>query len=474
MRRVFWLIPLFLLLLIFSSVSADSGIRPEDSFCRSVELDGAKVPLFTSFVVSAYQDSPGEGTEVHSLVSPFCLEPWLGTGIEQSGGTISVLDSSVELQFPGALVFNLEVESDVDIVDVRIHYQVDRMNYAQVTGEAWPDFAPATRVETSWLWDMRKGSLPVGATVTYWWTVKDATGNMVKTSPGTVCFTDPRYRWRSLAEGELTLFWYEGDDSFARELMDACQQGFTRLRSLCYCKAGGSAGAISEPIQIYVYASARDLREAMIFPQEWTGGVAFTEFGIIAIGISPGNAGWGKEALVHELTHLVVHRTTFSPYTNLPIWLDEGLAMYNQGELASSFQACLEQAASEGKLISVQSLCSSFSADPERAYLSYAESYGLVQYLLDNYGQDRMRRLLGLFKAGRTCDGALIEVYGFGGDELDARWQKSLAIPVNQVESVWLHPAVIAVLSALAVSLALAGALALEDWDWRRKGNRVG
>ena len=164
----------------------------------------------------------------------------------------------------------------------------------------------------------------------------------------------------------------------------------------------------------------------MIFPQEWTGGVAFTEFGIIAIGISPGNAGWGKEALVHELTHLVVHRTTFSPYTNLPIWLDEGLAMYNQGELSPQLRSRLEEAISEGTLLSVRSVCSPFYADPEKAYLSYAESYSLVEYILDNYSGDKMLDLLTLIKQGSTYDEALTEAYGFDIDGLDVRWRESL------------------------------------------------
>ena len=35
------------------------------------------------------------------------------------------------------------------------------------------------------------------------------------------------------------------------------------------------------------------------------------------------------------------------------------------------------------------------------------------------------------------------------------------------------YPALIAVLSALATSLALAGALALEEWTWQRSGSKV-
>ena len=246
--------------------------------------------------------------------------------------------------------------------------------------------------------------------------------------------------------------------------MNACEEGLGRLTQ--------DIGTYPEkPIKIYIYASASDLQGAMIFPREWTGGAAFTEFGIIAIGISPGQLDWGKRALVHELTHLVVHQATFSPYGELPIWLDEGLAMYNEGELAPNFKAYLQKAISEDKLISVRSLCSPFSAEPEKAYLSYAESYSLVEYLLDNYGQVKMLNLLTLLKQGNTYDEALTQVYSFDIDGLDSRWRGTMSDPIAQGQRIW-HPALIAVLSALATSLALAGALALEEWTWRRSAQK--
>ncbi len=372
---------------------------------------------------------------------------------------ISVLDSSVTMDFPYSLAFNLEVEGNADIVDARLHYQVDRMNYARVVSEGWAEFTPATRVETSWVWDMRKASLPPGAKVTYWWTIKDADGDEFQTSSAVVYFKDDRYQWQNLTDGEITIFWYEGDNSFASELMNACQEGLARLTQ--------EFGAYLErPINIHVYASSQELQGAMIFPQEWTGGVAFTEFGIIAIGISPDSIGWGKEALVHELTHLVVHQLVFSPYGSLPVWLDEGLAMYNEGELSLQLRSRLEEAVSEGTLLSVRSLCSPFSADPEKAYLSYAESYSLVEYLLDNYNGDNMLDLLTLIKQGSTYDEALTEAYGFDIDGLDTRWRESLVtspvIAVSQSPEPFAschserseesHPASIAGLSTLTVS----------------------
>ena len=360
---------------------------------------------------------------------------------------ISVLDSSVTMDFPYSLAFNLEVESNADIVDARLHYQVDRMNYARVVSEGWAEFTPATRVKTSWVWDMRKASLPPGAKVTYWWTIKDADGDEFQTSSAVVCFEDDRYQWQSLTNGEITILWYHGDGEFASELMNACQEGLARLTQ--------EFGAYLErPVTVYVYASSQELQGAMISPQEWTGGVAFTEFGLIAIGISPDSIDWGKGALVHELTHLVVHQIVFSPYGLLPVWLDEGLAMYNEGELSPQLRSRLEEAISGGNLLSVRSLCSPFSADPEKAYLSYAESYSLVEYLLDNYSGDNMLDLLTLIKQGSTYDEALIEAYGFDIAGLDTRWRESLVTSpvIVASEMKQSHPALIAGLSTLTVS----------------------
>jgi len=350
---------------------------------------------------------------------------------QNNGNGIVVVASGVEKDFPVEAEFTLQAQSEIDIVDVRLRYVVDKMRYAEVISEGWADFTPGAMVEAAWTWDMTRASLPPGAKVSYWWVIEDAEGSRHETSPQVMSFDDDRYAWRSLTggipqpdsgngyAGEVTLFWYQGDDAFARELMDVCEEGLLRLAD--------KIGTYPEkPITIYIYASSDDLRGAMIFPQEWTGGVAYTEFSTIAIGISPARREWGRRALVHELTHLVVHQATFGPYGRLPTWLDEGLAMYNEGELEPHFRSRLNRAVAEDALISVLSLCSPFSAVTDLAYLSYAQSYSLVAYLLDSYGRDLMLDLLDVLKEGAGYDEALIEVYGFDIAGLDASWRATL------------------------------------------------
>ena len=163
------------------------------------------------------------------------------------------------------------------------------------------------------------------------------------------------YNWKSLKEGKVTLYWYNGNDAFASELMDAVQQSLARTSQ-------NTGAELEDPVKLYVYASSRDLMGALIFAQDWTGGVAFTEYNIIAIGIgtSSSSMNWGKGAIAHEISHLVVHQVTRNPYSGIPPWLDEGLAMNSEGSLDNQFSAALRNAEENGSLISVRSLSSPF------------------------------------------------------------------------------------------------------------------
>jgi hypothetical protein len=333
--------------------------------------------------------------------------------------SLKVLSSTVEAQFPLSLVFSVEAESASTITDIRLLYQVDKMNYAQVTSESWPSFEASTMVSTSWTWDMRRASLPPGADVTYWWKLRDSSGAVVETLPAPVSFDDDRFEWRTLESPDVTILWYSGDEVFAGELLDVCETAIETL-------AADVGTRVDRHIDVYIYESSTDVRQAMVYPQEWTGGVAFTEYGTVAIGIGPGDMDWGARALRHELTHLVVHTAVFSPFGQLPTWLDEGLAMHNEGEASESFESILYAAAGQDALLSLRTLSGAFSSDTAKAYLSYAESQSVVQYLLEDYGSTAMHDLLMYLKDGETVDDALMMSFGLDIDGVDAAWRASV------------------------------------------------
>ncbi len=363
------------------------------------------------------------------LALVFCLLlVLLSPSLVQAQGGLVVLDSSAEADFPSGLNFSLSAESGVNITDIRLCYSVDRISYAQVTSEAYIEFVPATTVDVSWTLEMVKiGGLPPGSSLEYWWLVEDASGEKVETASAQVQFDDTRYSWDSLTEGRVIIYWYEGSESFVQELMAAAQQALARL-------AEDTGAELEKPAKIYIYADVQDLQGAMIYPEEWTGGAAFTRHGTIVIGIAPMNLYWGKRAIAHELAHLVIHQMTLNPYSGLPTWLDEGLAVYAEGVAAPGYTSYLEQAIAEDNLISVRSLSSPFSAYAEEAILAYAQSYSLVEFLISSYGQGKMLELLNTFSQGSNYDAALETTYGFDMDGLDTLWREHVTGQFQAIE----------------------------------------
>ncbi len=340
--------------------------------------------------------------------------------IELAGFTITL--SAPKVDFPDSIEFRIEVESDAEITDINLQYRMDKLSVLPVTSVVFPAFAAGKKTSAEWKWDMTQtGGLPPGADLSYWWSIEDASGREADTPVRTLSFDDDRYEWKRVESSSFKLYWYKGDSHFAQQLVEAGEDALSLLEEDIGAKPGRT-------IEVYVYGSTAALHGSLIYPQEWTGGLAFTEYGIVALGVSAAQVSWGESAMAHEMAHLVVHQVTMNGYgVVLPNWLDEGLAMYAEGELSSDLAAALSSAVKQGRLDSVQSLSSSFPADTAGARLAYAESYSLVEYLLENKGgRENMLKLLGAIRAGCGYEEALQEVYGLSISQLDSQWKQYL------------------------------------------------
>lgn len=332
-------------------------------------------------------------------------------------GSLEMAITTAKVKFPTELIFNLSARSVDPIADIRLRYTTDRFSFTKVINEAYVEFEPASSANVSWTLDMqRTGGLPPGTMVTYWWLLTDTRGNKYQTDNEKVLFDDLRYTWQKLNESPLTLYWYKGNASFAQGLMDTAQQA---LKKLC-----ADAGIqLVKPIRLYVYASAQDVRGAIIYPIGWEAGVAFTDYGAVILSVAPDELVWGKKIIAHELAHLVTRQLTVSPYNGIPTWLSEGISVNAEGALSSARTSRLSKAVKNEQLISARSLTSPFLVDSDAASLSYAESGSIVEYLVRTHGQSKLLQLLDTFKQGSTYDEALQKIYNFNIDALNNLWQ---------------------------------------------------
>jgi hypothetical protein len=338
-------------------------------------------------------------------------------------GTIRVLDQRVEAEFRKEITFHATLESDSPITEVRLFYRVIGLP-ATARGDA--EFQPGKKVEVTFRIDQEQDYLPPGSEMSYWWRVSDEDGDTLKTEPQSFVFMDDRHDWQTLGNDRLTLYWYKGDQGFGEALFDRANKTLDQIES-------ETAVQVENPVKIFIYGSHRDLLDAIeVGAQEWTGGQAFTEHGVVVMDVSPNDLDFGLIATPHELTHIVIDSATDNPYGDLPTWLDEGLAVHMSGELDSpirGYRDMVKVYAAQDRLMTLQTLSSSFPADAEMANLAYAQSGLVVEFIIGHYGKEAMAKLLDIFAQGSTYDDALTEALGVDTWGLDNAWRESIGVP---------------------------------------------
>lgn len=355
---------------------------------------------------------------------------WLVLGLPalvqaQAGqGAITVLTNEAKPVFAKEVRFSLTARSDSPINEITLFYQLAN---SAVVGRAYPKFEPGKEVEAEWVWELVPGALAPGTEVTYHWAIRNAAGEELRTDKQSFIYEDDRFAWKEVGEGLVRVFTYKGNQG--PYLLELALDDIESLEREIGVK-------LEQPIRIYVYASKSDMQKAIPSRSErydemtTTLGMVVSEDTLLLLGGAPDL----DRTLAHELSHIVVGLATKNPLGGLPRWLDEGLAMYAEGELPASSQRVLERAIRRDELISVRSL-SGYTGDPELVDLFYAEAHSVVSFLLREYGRDKMLALLQKFKQGAYQEDALKEVYGFGLDELDARWRQSLGLAPRQVQT---------------------------------------
>ena len=334
--------------------------------------------------------------------------------------------SDAMLQFPDAVEFRLELSSKNPIEVVDVEFGTDEV-FSCSTSSYWSartDFEPGNEVSVSWEWDLRRrGSIPPGATVWWRWRVRDNQGGEFLTPRQETVFADERFDWLSHKDGNVTFHWYAGGDDFGRRIAEGVRSGLETLEL---------GKELVTPIQVFVYRTSEDVQGAVLFAQGWTGGLAFTRHNIVLIAVNPQNFQAGLPGVIHELAHVLVEEVTFNCFGGLPTWLDEGLAVYAEGGLPDFQRTALEEAITNDEIISLRSLNSSFPAGHSAAVLSYAQSYSLVEYLIDTHGWPKMQELLAVFAQGSNDEKALQQVYGWDYDDLEEAWRQSLGRPIQR------------------------------------------
>ncbi len=179
--------------------------------------------------------------------------------------------------------------------------------------------------------------------------------------------------------------------------------------------------------KIYIHNNLNDYRVATGQP-EWSAGISNPQHKII--NSFPYAQGFFEHLLPHEIGH-IIFREFIGLYNNaVPVWLDEGVASYQESLTDSRMRVIVNNASSQNKLIALKQLfgMNPYSMqDADMIRIFYAESSSLVDYLVKEFGRDRFVIFCQDLRDKKDFMSAMSSNYPFSNiQELEEGWKKHL------------------------------------------------
>ncbi len=334
----------------------------------------------------------------------------------QAQEVLEVNKVAVNYDFARQIYFEFELPPSADLENARLLFQVEGEPFTQVV--PCQALGGGHFAVTYTLLD----AIPAFSLLTFW--MEGERAGVTLASPRyRFRYLDNRFSWQSRQEGNIRLFWYEGDARFVQMVLDTTLRGLQAIESK-------SGMRLKAPLELYVYASGADLQSALgNGASGWESGHASPRLGVALVAITPGpNQSLVAERLIpHELMHILVYRELGRGYEFLPVWLREGLAKSVELSPDADAERVVKQAIVENTFIPFQQLCSSFPLEAGQAYLSYAQAFTFVRYLSETYGQEALNRLLHAYADGLGCEQGVFKVYGKSLATLEYEWRVSLS-----------------------------------------------
>jgi len=232
------------------------------------------------------------------------------------------------------------------------------------------------------------------------------------------------FMFRASSGGHFVIWYAPGPDQVLVELAgDALEAAYTAL--------GDDLGLEpTEPIRVELLGAPKDLAATSPLTEdeiETTGTIALSKYGKLMV-VSPRATLTGyawMDTLCHEYVHLVVSSMS---HDNVPVWMQEGLARFEQerwrkaggAALPALDQQLLAAALKNRRLIDLDAMHPSMAKLPsqEAAALAYAEVLTLIAWIHGQVGWEGLREAITLQRDGKSAPRAVAEV-------LDMTWAKA-------------------------------------------------
>lgn len=332
-------------------------------------------------------------------------------------GSIEVVDQTATYLFNNWIHFAVHVQSSLGLQEGFVFYQFAGNEQTWVYEGEWEE---EQTLEIRVPLDSENQPAPF-TELEYWFRFASDHGDIFESQHYTLYYDDNRYAWQTLENAPFTLYWYSGDEAFARSVLAAAQQGISRSREFLPL-------ADPQSVIIRVYDNAEDVQ--LIAQQagfNWLAGHTDPQLGLLLLSLPPGpqQSLEVQRQVPHEIGHLMLYETSAAAYYRLPYWFNEGLASNIEIYSDPAGAELLDLAYAQDDLVPFFSLCKAFPQDSASARLAYTQSAAFVRYLFEKYKLAGFALLVDAYAQNDDCVNASVADFGKDLVTLEAEWRQA-------------------------------------------------
>lgn len=233
--------------------------------------------------------------------------------------------------------------------------------------------------------------------------------------------------WSQKTSDHFIVF-YKKDENFASQVARYAEIYYARVASDLGYQRYSNFWQWENRAKVFIYSNAEEFRRAT-GEEAWSQGVAVYSRKEIHSFI--GNQGFLESILPHEITHLVF-RDFIGFKSAVPVWLDEGVAQWEEPAKRALAKRVALQLIKGGKDLAVQDLTATnvrLLGDEQKIHFFYMQSVSLVDFLVTTYGTQAFTEFCQELRDGRPFEKAMHLAFKNieNLDEFDTKWRKYVA-----------------------------------------------
>ena len=348
-----------------------------------------------------------------------------GAAVRAHTPDIEVLSTGAESQFPDGIMFSITARSSDEIEEIRVF--IRKADLSGRSAYRSVEFEPGKEVTGESI--LRSGGggagyYPPGTRIEFSFEVRNTAGGVLRTPDEEFIYADSRFDWLTISSGLISVYYYgEYVEQRAWTVLEAAEEAMELMVPVLGITP-------TDPLRIVSYNNYRHMSGALPFRAQavreglQTQGMAFTEERVLLVhGFDP----TVKGTVSHEFTHLLVAEAAGRAVSQVPAWLNEGLAEYGNIDPTDSYDAALRYGIFTRRLKPLWYL-GAFGGSPDDIIIAYGQGGSVVRLLISRYGPEKMAELMEVIQQTLDIDMALTQVYGFDQYGLDTEWREALGI----------------------------------------------